>query len=747
MAEGDGVRNRISGTVAGNAVQIGVVHGDVYLGGTDGARWPRRVGVVPQRADCFQQRDVSATVAEAVHETGTAVLTQVLAGLGGVGKTQLAAEFAEERWAADEVDLLVWITAGSREAIVSGYATAAAEIGQTASTGEERACTRFLEWLAETDRRWLIVLDDVQDPGHLRRLWPPQRPNGRVVVTTRRRDAALSGNTRRLIEVGLFSEAEAVSYLEAKLADRPELAEGAAGLAADVGHLPLALAQAAAYLVDRNLTCADYRRRLADRRRRLADLLPESGSLPDDHHSTVAATWSLSVEWADQLTPVGLARPLLELAAFLDPNGIPGELFTTSVVMAYLGEPDAVDADQAWDALHNLHRLSLAAVDPTDPHRSVRVHALVQRAIREPLPQEHRALVAQVAGYALLEMWPTIDTSHGHALRANTEHLHTQADTDLWTPEAHLVLFRAGRSLGEAGLVAEAADHHQRLHAKAQQTLGPDHTHALSARNHIARWRGESGDAAGAVAAYEELLADVLRVLGPEHPHTLSTRHNIAFWRGHAGDAAGAAGSLEELLADRLRVLGPDHQDTLATRHNIAFWRGHAGDTAGAVAAFEELLTAMLRVLRPDHPETLTTRENIAIWQGHAGDAAGAVTAAEELLADRLRVLGPDHPDTLTARGNVAFWRGNAGDASGAATAFEELLPDMLRIVGPDHPHTVIARGNIAFWWGEAGNAVRAAKAYEDLLTDRLRVLSPDHPQVLTIRGHIAFWQNMPESA
>jgi hypothetical protein len=532
--------HNVARDVTGSMVQSGAIHGDVHIHAAVPAQeWPRRVGVVPLRADCFQDREVG-TELSIVDTGGTVVLTQVLSGLGGVGKTQLAARYAERLWDNGNIDLLVWVTAASRDAIISGYADAARDILGAAAGEGAQAARKFLAWLAADDRRWLLVLDDVQDPAHLRELWPPHRDTGRVVVTTRRRDAALSGDGRRLVEVGLFSADEAVAYLTAKLVDRPQQTIGAAELAEDLGYLPLALAQAAAYLVDRNLTCAEYRARLADRRRRLGDLLPDDSGLPDNHRATVAATWSMSIELADQLAPVGLARPLLELASLLDPNSIPANVFTSSAVVDYLADVrDAVvHADDAWDALHCLHRLNLATVDVDSPLRTVRVHALVQRATREQLAASRLAGAARTVADALVEIWPLIerDPNLGQMLRASTEALHTHAEAYLWQPEGHAVLLRAGSSLGEAGLVAAAVTYFDSLHAIATRRLGVDHQNALVARGNLAWWRGESGDVVGAVREFELLLGDCVRVLGADHPNTLRAQSNLAYWREQAGD-------------------------------------------------------------------------------------------------------------------------------------------------------------------------------------------------------------------
>ena len=722
----------------------GSFHGTVNMGGRAPVVWPCRVGVVPPLADCRQDRPADHALAEASGR-GAVVVGQVLSGLGGVGKTQLAANFAHRLWDERAVELLVWITASSRTSIVTGYAEAAGKVTGTDDPDPERAATRFLAWLAEpTGRPWLVVLDDLSDTGDLTGLWPPTVGAGRTVVTTRRRDAALLAG-RQIIDVDVFTPEQAVAYLRGKLAAVPQRLDEVDELAHDLGYLPLALAQAAAYILDRGarMTCGRYRQRLADQRRRLSDLAP--AALPDQHQVTVAATWSMSIDRADQLVPVGVARPLLELAALLDPNGIPTALFTAQPVVDYctarLGRD--VDADDTDETVHLLHRFSLLTVDETTA--TVRIHGLVQRAVREATDPDHQPGLANAAADALLALWPPVerDADHAQLLRANTAALNAAAGSHLCTTAqgAHGVLFKAGRSLGDTGLVVAAVDYFTDLQVAAHRRLGPDHLHTLTTRSDLARLRGEAGDPTGAAVAFEELLADCLRVVGPDQSHSLSSRGNLAYWRGQAGDSAGAAVAFEELLADRLRVLGPDHPHTLNTRINLAYWRGQVGDALGAVAAFEELLADYLRVLGPDHPDTLTSRGNLAYWRGQAGDSAGAAVASEELLVDRLRILGPDHPHTLITRANLAHWRGQVGDALGAVAAFEELLADRLRILGPDHPDTLTSRANLAYWRGQVGDVMGAAVAFEELLADRLRVLGPDHPATVATRDNLAQWR------
>jgi Tetratricopeptide repeat len=753
---------------------------------------------------------------------GTAVVGRVLSGLGGVGKTQLAADYALTEFRDGRLDVLVWIAAATRQAVVDGYARAAVEL--LGSERDEHAAQRFLSWLQASPSRpvcrWLVVLDDLSDPMDLTGLWPPACPDGRTVVTTRRRDAALTGLGRRRVDVGVFTPAEAAAALREALVERDHPAQDDVqirALATELGFLPLALSQAAAYIADAGIGIADYRARLADRARLLADLLPrptrvgqgEAGdTLPDGQVATVAATWSLSVERADQLHPQGLAHLMLQLVAVLDPNGIPQAVVTSAPALQYLTanrtspleamipvELDApgraapargeVDAEDAVAALRALHRLSLVEHTLDQPNTAIRVHQLVQRTTYEALTVASQEQLVRTVADALLTVWPGLenDTGFVQALRANAATLDRAPDRALHTPDVHMVLFRVGFSLGDAGQAAAARDHFQALCARSTQLLGPNHPDTLAARSHVAQWRGEAGDAVGAVsdltellpeleralgqdhpdiltargnlagwrgqsgdtagaaAAYAELLPELVRVQGPDYPDTLTARSQLVQWRGRAGDVAGAVSDLTELLKDLMRVMSPDHPYVLNARSNLADWRGQAGDVVGAVGALTELLKDQTRVLGPDHPHTLITRSQLAQGRGRAGDVVGAVGALTELLKDQTRVLGPDHPHTLTTRGNLAAWRGRAGDAAGAVSAFTDLLPDMVRVLGPDHPHTLAAASNFAQWRGKAGDAVGAVNAFADLLPELVRVLGPDHPHTLLTRGNFAQYQ------
>lgn len=505
----------------------GVQHN--YFGGRRPVSWPHLVGVIPPRVDGFQDRAVAGVLDGATAPGGTAVLTQVVSGLGGVGKTQLAAAFARRMWVAGELDLLMWVSAASREAVLSVYAQASTDL-VLGPDGEDpdHAATRFLAWLESTDKRWLVVLDDLTAAPDVRGLWPPERPAGRAVVTTRRRDAALLAG-RNLVEVGVFTEQEAIDYLTGKLPAR--LANDTHGVAADLGLLPLALGHAAAYMLDQDLTCTAYRCRFADEHRRLGGLFPDEGGLFDGAAGTVATTWALSIEAANQLAPAGLARPLLEIASVLDPNGIPEAVTATDAVCKYLArQPAAVEPHQSngsqistadvRDGLRCLHRFHLVTHDAA----LIRVHALVQRAVREDLPKQQVIAVAKAAADALIQIWPNIDRDpeHTQLLRVNATALHRNQPDALWETShgAHPVLLRTARSLGDAALLADAVRFTRQLSDQAVHYLGREHPDTLTFRNQWAQWLHEAQEPSAEVGgSWLFSVGWIGQLVVPRHSH------------------------------------------------------------------------------------------------------------------------------------------------------------------------------------------------------------------------------------
>ena len=206
--------------------------------------WPVFSGLMPPLADSYVPRTESGlTLADGLHPGETVVLVtadeaaRALDGMGGTGKTQLAAAIAHTLWGRQAVELIVWVTASSRDAVLTSYAQALGDVGVPGTSGgASAAASHFLAWLAGTARPWLAVLDDLTDPAVLEGLWP-WGASGRVVVTTNRPDTALEAHGPRVVEVGPFSHREGLNYLSGKLHAEPDQRVGAVDLA-DRARLP-----------------------------------------------------------------------------------------------------------------------------------------------------------------------------------------------------------------------------------------------------------------------------------------------------------------------------------------------------------------------------------------------------------------------------------------------------------------------------------------------------------------------------
>ncbi len=666
--------------------------------------------------------------------------------VGGTGKTQLAVGFAHQMWSTRSVDLLVWVAAGNRTAIVAGYARAAAdlnlaEVGGAAGADEtaDRSAQRFLDWLRRTQRRWAVVLDGVTSPVDLDGLWP-QGPAGQVVVTSRLRAQELTEPGPRATAYGVtgFSRREAVGYLNTRLVSFPDQRIEALDLAEDIGGLPLAIAQAAGVIIVAESTCREYRAEYAHRLRAAAT------EAVDGCPPSLQATWSIAVEYAHEMPPAGLAWPALAFAAMFDTGGIPATVLTSPAACRYItGRPEVGPAEQtlvrtAYDALE---RLGLAVVDATSPARTVWLHSSVRSCVRAYLTPASIDSVVQAAATALAEAWPPSGASAdlSQALRDCTAALHAFAGDLLWKPEAHPALVRAGMSLLEPPVLADAAIRYWQAMAGASgQLLGPGHAQSVLARSQLADAYAAAGRPAEALASTEAALASRERALGPQHPLTVTARVNAARSLEAADRTAEAIALYEQALGSRERMFGGAHPETLAVRAQLAAAYSTAGRHGDSIRLYEQTRSDAERALGPLHQDTLAAGAGLAASYAAAVQRREAISAYQRALADRERALGAEHPDTLAVRAQLANAYRLAGKPKDALREYERVLADRTRVLGADHADTITARGNLAFAYRSAGRLKDAVPHYERVVADRERTVGPDYRDTIASRAVLA---------
>jgi tetratricopeptide (TPR) repeat protein len=710
------------------------------------ATWPVRLGNIPPLADRFASRPESGPDLNlGLQRSPVVVLTPRSSRVGAgsshdllrcTGKTQLAAYHAESLWEASAVDLLIWIDASSRASILSEYVAAAGALAATKPAGSaEETAISLLGWLASTDRRWLMVLDDLPDAAVLHGLWP-RGPAGHVMITTVNSHAVDSLPDVLMLELGPFSPREAMTYLVSRLSKDPDQRRGAIDLIQDVGCQPLPLAQATALITSSWLNCVDYREQFY--RRMTVFNSPGAGAVP-----AAAVTWTLSVEHAGELAPGNSAQACLALAALLDGHGTPLSVFDTQTARAYLASVTrSADrtAEPADTALTALEQAGLLTVDRQASPPLVRIPPAMQHAIQLAMLPEMLEQAGQAAAGALLEAWPVsrADASAVHGLRSSVTYLLRATGGLLWSDGCHPVLLRAGQSLDDARLTGPAVSYWSELAIIAGQALPPGHPDSLVIVEHLASAYVAAGRVSEAVAWYERILADWSRALGSDHTRTLSVRVSLGRILVAAGRPTDAVGVLTGALADAEHAYGAGHPECAAIRDELAATYQAVGQLGDAIRLYQLILSERERALGSRHPDTMGTRQLLADAYLADGRAKEAISQLKRVIADRQRTQGQSHPDALRASGALALAYHRTGRMASAVQLYEQVHRGFDQALGPDHPDTLTAALNLGRAYYAVGRATDASSVLRETISRGERVLPPGSALTQSARESLA---------
>ncbi len=710
------------------------------------AEWPVRCGAVPPLADRFSTRPETAPdLGMALQRGGAVALTARSRRLGAgsshdwlrcSGKTQLAAFYAESQWRTHALDLMIWIDASSTASILSGYVAAAQALTGTRVPGiAESVAASFLSWLRETDRRWLIVLDDVPDGSVLQGLWPAG-PAGRVVLTTPSAQALVGLPNVLALELGQFSKREAMSYLVGRLSSDPDQRRGAIDLIDDLDCQPMALAQATATVGSSWMTCGDYRDQFYLRSSVFNS--PDAAPLP-----AAGITWTLCVDHSDQLLPGGSAQSCLAIAALLDGHGVPATVFAAPAACSYItGSTTATPLamERAQTALNVLDQAGLIGVDRTSEPAIVRMNPILQRAVRAAMSAEMVEQAATAAAAALLEAWPSPEPGGwlSQSLRASAACMRRATGGLLWSGGCHPLLLRAGQSLDEASLTGPAVDYWAELTAIGDQVFGPGHPESMVTVERLASAFVAAGRVSEAVAWYQRVMAEWGKAYGPDHPRTLAARVRLGRVLVTAGLFDEAISVLTAALNDAERAYGPGHPECAIIRDEVAAGYRAAGELSEAIRLYRLILGDRERSLGPQHPDTMTTRQLLAEAYLADGRVKDAFSQYKKAVADRQRSQGADHPDTLRARGQLAVAYHNAGRMALAVQLSEQVHAGFQRVRGSDHPEALSAALSLGRVYYAVGRLSDARRVLEDAVTRGERALAPADPITQSARESLA---------
>ena len=588
--------------------------------------------------------DALRVLETALGARGGAVVTQAIYGLGGIGKSELALQFEKARRA--DYRLTWWITAVDPSQIEAGLASLAGrlcpQVPLAGTTSDAAAWA--IGWLQAHDR-WLLILDNVEDPADIEPLLG-QVGGGHVIVTTR-----IDADWSRIadpLRLDLLKPGPALELLSARTTrhaagDLAALAE----VARELGYLPLALSQAAAYMTAQRIAPATYLDRLRQQPAKLY-----AADLHGDAQRTIGRLWDVHISALKAASPAALS--LLNVLAWYAPDAIPRVI---------LG--GAAPREETDDSLAVLARYSLIIL--TDDR--VGIHRLLQAVVLSKTEMASQDIALQWLADALPD-----------------------------DPERNAAGWPLLRSL---------TPHAEALGNRYQSSKRPERLGLV--QNHVAIFLGVQGDAARAVPLSESALAICESVVEPDVRTTARRLITLANLYREAGRVADALALCERALGITEAALGPDHLDTARRLGNLADIYIYLGRLEDALPLCERAVRIMEAELGPDHPEMAVRLGSLAVTYHRVGRAADGLPLSQRALRLAEAVFGPHHPYTAAFLGQLGSIYRGVDRAADAAPLMERALRITEAALGPDHPTTAIRLSNLAATYrslGRAGDAI-----------------------------------------
>jgi tetratricopeptide (TPR) repeat protein len=642
---------------------------------------------IPARNPNFTGRD---GLLERLHKElcadGAVVSVHALRGMGGVGKTQLAIEYAHRF--ADEYDVAWWVPSEQPGLIPHHLARLGSALGMPETPELAALAEQVVARLRERPR-WLLVFDNADDPEVLRPYLPGR--SGHVVITTRRTGFSGLG---QVLDVDILPRQESVALLHRRItiltdAQATELAE-------ILGDLPLALEQTAAYLEVTRLPVDDCLRLILER---TGDMLA-SGRVSGYEH-TLATVWSLSL---DRIAGRPASVQLLELCAYTAPDAIPLDLFTQHGELLPPPLNAAVADRKAWaDTIGVLVDYALLRRDGD----TVSLHRLLQAALRHrrlSLPVDADTFTPAAVVLNLLyadlpveienapENWPRWRRMLPHVLAgvgSSADDPPPNAEATSW------LLDRTATYLQVHRQPAGALPLFERALAIDEATYGPDHSTVAVSLNNLANTLRDLGRPGEALSLLERALGIDEVTYGPDHSAVAVSPNNLAGALRDLGRPGEALSLLERALGIDEVTYGPNHSAVATRLNNLAIALHDLGRPGEALSLLERALSIGEVTYGPDHPVVSTRLNNLAIALHDLGRPGEALSLLERALGIGEVTYGPDHPVVSTRLNNLANALHDLGRSDEARPLWERALGILEAAYGPEHPHSELVRLNL----------------------------------------------------
>jgi tetratricopeptide (TPR) repeat protein len=652
-----------------------------------------------------------------------------LHGLGGVGKTQIALAYAYLH--KSDYNYVFWISAVDRAQLLSGFgaiANATRCINRASGQSPDEVAKSVLQWLRRAEK-CLLVIDNLDDITVVDGYLPSTSGAVHTLITTRNK------NSNRIpaegFEIMTMDPQEAVEFLVNRISlqdtQGSQIQTEAPKIVEELGYLPLAIEQAAAYICESE-NISEFLTTYKESRQKLLARRPEGNY---SYPKTVATTWRMSLQRLETSHPDSIF--LLHYLVFLNPDEILVE-FLKAGNSGLQAQIEAVIGDNLRfrECLIALQTFSLIRVFAEG--EKISIHRLVQAVIQNDLDTDQQAMVLSDIVQLGLQSFPNMSDE---CKRATCRRYRSQVIVCLghgdnmkrdskWLTLAERVAFY----LSMDGLYVDGL-HWWTLTFDIRKTLlGPEHRDTLESMNGLAWSYRSLGQTKEAAQLYGETLEIRKRVLGPEHRDTLESMNGLAWSYRSLGQTKEAAQLNGETLEIRKRVLGPEHPATLDSINNLAVSYQSLGQTKEAAQLHGETLEIRKRVQGPEHPDTLLSMNNLAVSYQSLGQTKEAAQLHGETLEIRKRVQGPEHPDTLQSMNNLAVSYQRLGQTKEAAQLYGETLEIRKRVLGPKHPDTLQSMNNLASSYRSLGQTEEAAQLEVIPLTGKEATVEEDQDNV-----------------
>ena len=650
----------------------------------------------------------------------TTTLTQAITGLGGIGKTQTAIEYAYRH--RKDYRIIWWLRAEELITLAADYAQLAIQLNLPEHEATEQAIQiqAVRNWL-ERHMGWLLIFDNAEER-HEIRPYVPQIGHGQVLITSRNPIWDGLGTT---LPVEVMQPQEALAFLD-KRTDDPD-PQAAATLAKTLGYLPLALEQAAAYIRENSISLDQYQTLFQEHHTKLL----QHDYLATEYPDTVATTWEVSFQKVQKTAPA--AADLLNLCAFLAPEAIFLDMITEGgdYVPKRLAK---IITDPL--ALNKLISLLLHYSLIQREGNTITVHRLVQSVLRDRLNSTVQRRWAKRAVQIVNQAFPVPEFTTWSQCKQLLSH--AQICTR-WIQKWNLMSKKAGVLLGKMGVYfynraayAESEPLYQQARTIYEKVLGPDHLDLATTLNNLARLYVAQDRYAEAESLYQQAITIKEKAFGSDHPELAITLDNLGqlYYRQYRYAEA-------KLLYQRALVIYEgtpelNHPSLGISLNNLAKLYTDQGCYTKAEPLYQRALMIEEKILGPDHPELATTLGNLAILYVKQDRYADAESLYQRALTIKRRALGPDHPELATTLNNLALLYANQARYADAEPLFHQALAIYKKVLGPDHLYLAAILNNLARLYANQGHYADAELLYQQALAIKEKALGPDHPSLVT---------------